>query len=106
MSEVENMTETNSRIDRIEVTLGHAVDAIEKIAAVVNKPQETKWGPILTAVSLLFIAGGGYTTLITIPMQRESDLLRQEVTYLKEREISLQRDLGRIEGKLGIRLDE
>ena len=59
----------NSRIDRIEVTLNHAVDAIEKIVDVVNKPEETKWGPILTAVGLLFMAAGGYTTLVTTPMK-------------------------------------
>jgi len=90
----------------MEVTLSHAVDAIEKIAGVINKPQETKWGPILTAVSLLFVAGGGYTTLITMPMQREADQLRTEIYELRERELEDARSLGRVEGKLGINVDE
>ena len=103
------MTESpdiNSRIDKIEVTLSHAVDAIEKMANIVNKPQETKWGPILTAVSLLFVAGGGYTTLITMPMQREADQLRTEIYELRERELEDARAMGRVEGKLGINVDE
>jgi hypothetical protein len=96
----------NSRIDKIEVTLSHAVDAIEKMASIVNAPQETKWGPILTAVSLLFVAGGGYTTLITMPMQREADQLRTQIYNLRERELDDARALGRIEGKLGVNLNE
>jgi hypothetical protein len=95
-----------SRIDRIEVTLSHAVEAIEKLASVVNAPQETKWGPILTALALLFAAAGGYTTLITIPIEREADQLRTKIYKLEERELERERDLGRIEGKLGIKLDE
>ena len=95
--------EINSRIDKIEVTLSHAVDAIEKMANIVNKPQETKWGPILTAVSLLFVAGGGYTTLITMPMQREADNLRAELYELRERELENARLMGRIEGYLELK---
>lgn len=98
--------EINSRIDKIEVTLSHAVDAIEKMANIVNKPADTKWGPILTAVSLLFVAGGGYTTLITMPMQREADRMIKMIDELEMREMELQRDLGRIEGKLGIQIDD
>jgi len=98
--------DVNSRIDRIEVTLSHAVDAIEKIASVVNKPQETKWGPILTAVSLLFVAGSGYTTLITLPMQRENDRLQEQVLAMQERELKDARRLGIVEGRLGIDGDE
>lgn len=102
MTDTEHMADINSRIDRIEVTLTHVTDAIEKMAAVINRPTETKWGPILTAVSLLFVAGGGYTTLITIPMQREADQIQEELDDMSERELIYQRDLGRIEGKLGI----
>lgn len=94
--------DVNSRIDRIEVTLSHVVDAIEKMSEIVNRPQETKWGPIMTALALLFAAAGGYTTLITMPMEREADQLRQEISALEERELERERDLGRIEGKLGI----
>lgn len=102
----DNLAELNSRIDRIEVTLDNAVDAIEKMARVVNKPQDTKWGPILTAVSLLFVAGGGYTTLITIPMEREANRLQQELQDMQERELQRERDLGYIEGRLGLKDDE
>lgn len=106
MSEEIQGQDVNSRIDRIEVTLSHAVDAIEKIASVVNKPQETKWGPILTAVSLLFVAGSGYTTLITLPMQRENDRLQEQVLAMQERELKDARRLGIVEGRLGIDGDE
>ncbi len=102
----DNLTELNSRIDRIEVTLTHVVDTIEKMARVVNKPQETKWGPILTALTLLFLAAGGYTTLITQPIQREADVMRTEMNEMTGRELKRERDLGRIEGKLGLNLDE
>ena len=102
----QSLQDINSRIDRIEVTLSHAVDAIEKMADVVNKPSETKWGPILTAVSLLFVAGGGYTTLITMPMQREADRLQEEIYELRERELDDARALGRLEGKLGLQVNE
>ena len=102
----DSMTELNSRIDRIEVTLNHAVDAIEKMARVVNKPQETKWGPILTALSLLFLAGGGYTTVITQPMIREAEVLRTEMYEMRGRELERERHLGRIEGTLGLNVDE
>lgn len=98
--------EFGSRIDRIEVTLSHAVDAIEKITALVTQPQKTQWGPIMTAVGLLFVAGGGYTTLITTPMMRDNDQLRAELILMKEREMEFQRDIGRIEGRLGIKIDE
>jgi hypothetical protein len=95
-----------SRIDRIEVTLSHAVEAIEKLASVVNTPQETKWGPILTALALLFAAAGAYTTLITLPIEREAEQLREQIQRVEERELTRERDLGRIEGKLGIAIDE
>jgi len=88
----------NSRIDRIEVTLSHAVDAIEKLASVVNRPQEVKWGPILTAVALLLAAGGGYTTLITLPMERASDRMQEEVHEMGKRELEYVRAIGRLEG--------
>ena len=107
MSEMEqNSADIHSRIDRIEVTLTHVTDAIEKMADVINRPQEIKWGPILTAVSLLFIAGSGYTTLITMPMEREADVLRDKIVALENRELADARDLGRLEGKLGINIDE
>lgn len=105
----EQNTDINSRIDRIEVTLTHVTDAIEKMAKLIdqlNRPQDVKWGPILTAISLLFIAGGGYTTLITMPMQREADDLQAQIMALEERELERERDLGRIEGKLGIKIDD
>ncbi|KKN76177.1 hypothetical protein LCGC14_0373880 [marine sediment metagenome] len=94
----EESQDISSRIDRIEVTLSHAVDAIDKIASIVNRPVETKWGPILTAIALLLAAGGGYTTLITIPMEREADRLQIELHEMGERELEVQRALGRLEG--------
>lgn len=92
----------NSRIDRIEVTLNHAVDAIEKIVDVVNKPEETKWGPILTAVGLLFMAAGGYTTLVTTPMKSRIEHLETENKMLIQYQIENAREHGKIEGRLGI----
>lgn len=97
----QDLNDLNSRLDRVEVTLTHAVDAIEKMASVVNKPQETKWGPILTAVGLLFMAAGGYTTLITQPMR--SDINDLEALQIRqfERDLELAREVGRIEGLHG-----
>lgn len=97
-----HINDINDRISRIEVTLSHAVDAIEKMAEIVNKPQETKWGPILTAVGLLFMAAGGYTTLITQPMRQDILILQEEIQVHTEREISREREIGRLEGALGI----
>lgn len=94
----EELQEIHSRIDKMEVTLGHAVDAIDKIASVVNRPIETKWGPILTAVALLLAAGGAYTTLITVPMEHEADRLQEEIHEMGKREIEMQRALGFLEG--------
>lgn len=99
------VAEMHSRIDRMEVTLSHAVDAIEKMATVLNKPQETKWGAILTAVGLLVMAGAGYTTLVTMPMQREADKIQIELINMRTRELTYQRTLGRIEGVLEIEVD-
>ena len=101
MTEVDQ-TDLHSRLDRVEVTLTHAVDAIDKIAGIVNRPVETKWGPILTALALLFAAAGGYTTLITMPMEREANQLRSQIVNLRERELVRERALGRIEGMMGI----
>lgn len=98
--------EVHSRIDRIEVTLTHAVDAIEKIARVVNKPQETKWGPILTAVSLLFVAGSGYTTLITMPLMERLNNIEVQQLEQFDRELDRERDIGRIEGRLEIEVEQ
>ncbi len=95
-----------SRIDRIEVTLSHVVDTIEKMSQIVNAPQETKWGPIMTALALSVAAVGGYTTLITMPLEREADYLRERMYVMETRELERERDIGRIEGKLGIGLDE
>ena len=103
MSEEVNLQqELSSRIDRIEVTLSHAVDAIDKIASVVNRPQETKWGPILTALALLLAAAGSYTTLITLPMERESARMQEELHDMGKRELEYARALGRIEGMMGL----
>ena len=96
----QDIQDLNSRIDRIEVTLSHAVDAIEKMANVVNKGRETKWGPIIAAVSLLFVAAGGYTTLITMPMNERANNLENEVNLMQERELKGARALGRLEGLL------
>ena len=93
-------THLNSRIDRIEVTLSHVTDAIEKMTTIINRPQTTQWGPILTAIGLLFVAGGGYTTLITMPMEREVVRLEAEISGMQDRELERVRDLGRIEGLL------
>lgn len=94
----DELTDISSRIDRIEVTLSHAVDAIDKIAAIVNRPQETKWGPILTAIALLLAAGGGYTTLITLPMEHDTSRLQEELHEMGKREVEYARALGRLEG--------
>lgn len=91
----------SSRIDRMEVTLSHAVDAIDQIASVVNRPRETKWGPIIAALSLLLAAGAGYTTLITLPMEREADRLQEELHEMGKRELQYVRALGRLEGLAG-----
>ena len=96
----EESQELNSRIDRIEVTLSHAVDAIEKMSKILNRPVETKWAPILTAIGLLLMAAGGYTTLITLPMDRTTDRLQQELHEMGERELERERAIGRLEGVL------
>jgi len=88
----------SSRMDRLEVTLSHAVEAIEKTAQVVNKGQETKWGPILTAVSLLFLAASGYTTLITMPINERANLMEAQVAALQAQALEDARALGRVEG--------
>ncbi len=98
----EEFQDLNSRIDRIEVTLTHAVDAIEKMSRVLNRPQETKWGPILTAVGLLLVAAGSYTTLITLPMERDAARLQQELNHMGERELERERAIGRLEGMIGV----
>ena len=95
-----HVADVHSRIDRIEVTLTHAVEAIEKIAEIVNKPQATRWGPILTAISLLFLILGGYTTLITAPLNDRAERLENQVYVMQANELKLQRDLGRIEGRM------
>lgn len=100
MTEVDQ--ETKSRIDRIEVTLGHVVEAIEKMSQVVNAPQKTQWGPILTAVGLLFMAGGGYTTLIAQPMIKDIERLEMRYERALERELEREREFGRLEGLHGV----
>lgn len=96
--------ETSSRIDKIEVTLSHAVDAIEKLAAVVNRPQRTQWGPILTAVGLLFVAGGGYTTLVTQPLADSKQHLRAQIIELekeaRDEHIQIAGQIGELKGRL------
>ena len=99
MSE-ETQQDIHSRIDRIEVTLTHAVDAIEKMSRILNKPQETKWGPILTAIGLLLVAMGSYTTLITLPMERDAARLQLELREMGQRELERERDIGRLEGRM------
>ena len=100
------MTDTqdniHSRIDRIEVTLTHVTDTIEKLAQVINRPQETKWGPIMTAIGLLFVAGSGYTTLTTAPLARENIKQAEQILVLQARDLKMAKDLGRLEGMLGI----
>lgn len=98
----DDIQELGSRIDRIEVTLSHAVDAIDKIASVVNRPVETKWGPILTALALTLAAMTGYTTLVTAPLERDLTHMRLETSEMLERELVRERDIGRIEGRLEI----
>ena len=106
MSEDIKQHDVHSRIDRIEVTLNHAVEAIEKMAQVVNKPQDVKWGPILTAVGLLFVMGGGYTTLSTAPVRERAEVLEAQVLILQENELKRERAIGRIEGYLHIEVPD
>ena len=96
----EDIQDLSSRIDRIEVTLSHAVDAIDKIASIVNRPRETKWGPIIAALGLLLMGGAGYTTLITLPMERDSSRLQEELHEMGRRELEYVRALGRLEGRM------
>ena len=95
----DDVQDLSSRIDKIEVTLSHAVDAIDKMAVVIGRSQETKWGPIIAALALLLAAGGGYTTLITLPMEREAARLQEELHDMSKRELELQRAVGRLEGR-------
>jgi chemotaxis regulatin CheY-phosphate phosphatase CheZ len=76
VSDDQQTADVHSRIDRIEVTLTHVTDAIEKMAAVVN------------------------------PMEREAHVLRQKIQNLEARELDDARSLGRIEGTLGIKVDD
>jgi len=92
----------NSRIDKIEVTLSHAVDAIEKIAAIVNRPQHTQWGPILTAVGLLIMAAGGYTTLVTQPMRSDIEKAESRIVELQQSRLNDAYTHGIHDGKLAI----
>jgi len=98
VTEVNDSANIHSRLDRLEVTLTHTVETIEKLAEVINRPNETRWGPILTALSLLFVAASGYTTLITLPIKDRATQLDRQVYQLRESELKLQRDLGRLEG--------
>lgn len=81
----------NSRIDRLEVTLSHAVDAIEKMATVVNKPVKTNWGAIAAWVSVVIAMGGA----LYMPMYwkiSEQDLeiktLRDQMIATKDERIA------------------
>jgi len=102
MSEPEQDRDVHSRIDRIEVTLTHVTDALEKLAYVVNKPEKTQWGPILTAIGLLFVVGGGYTTLVSAPLQLAVIEQQREITDLTKLNMRQERALGHIEGRLEI----
>lgn len=63
----------NSRIDKIEVTLSHAVDAIEKIASVVNDSKKTDWGVISSWVSILLAIGVAVYVPIADKMANNKD---------------------------------
>ncbi len=102
MTEEHINSDIHSRIDRIEVTLSHVTDTLEKMAAVVNRPHDTKWGPIMTAIGLLFVAGSGYTTLTTSPLARENHRMTEQILVLQERDLQMARALGRMEGLMGI----
>lgn len=95
----DEIQELGSRIDRIEVTLSHAVDAIDKIASIVNRPQEIRWAPILTAIALLLAAGGGYTHLVLSPVERDTVHLREEVGEIMQRELERERTIGYLMGR-------
>lgn len=92
----------HSRIDRIEVTLTHVTDTIEKMAEVINRPNETRWGPIMTAIGLLFVAGSGYTTLTVSPLTRENHIMAEQIQILQERDLETAKEIGRLEGLLGV----
>ncbi len=98
----EEFREQISRIDRIEVTLTHAVDAIEKISLILNKPNETKWGPLLTALALTLATMASYTTLVVSPLEREVVHMRSEIHEMMERELERERAIGRLEGIMGV----
>jgi len=106
VTEEKSIVEVHSRLDRLEVTLTHTVETIEKLAEVVNRPQDTKWGPILTALSLLFVAASGYTTLTIMPIKDRAVQHEVQIYQLREEAFALQRDIGRLEGRLGISINE
>lgn len=95
-------SDIHSRIDRIEVTLTHVTDTIEKMAEVLNRPNETRWGPIMTAIGLLFVAGSGYTTLTTAPLARENHIMAEQVQILQGINLDMAKDIGRLEGMMGV----
>lgn len=69
----------NSRIDKIEVTLSHAVDAIEKIANVVNAPKETNWGVIASWVSVLL----GIGLAVYVPISNRMGNNTDDIKFLE-----------------------
>lgn len=99
-----NSIETN--LVRIESTLSHVTDAIEQMAEVVNKPRETKWGPIISGFGMMFIIISGYATLTTTPLETRIEELEEQHHESIEREIEDARAMGVLEGRLGIEVSD
>ncbi len=91
-------------LERIDATLGHVTDTLEKMAEVVNQPSSVPWGPIFSAIAMGGMLIGGYATIITQPMSARILHLEQQHELSLEREMEMGRSVGRLEGKVYVEI--
>lgn len=84
MSE-EGIGHINSRIDKIEVTLTHAVDAIEKMAGMIANATRTDWGVLASWVGVFLAIGAA----AYIPINDDTAELKAEVKTLRQELIDI-----------------
>ena len=94
----ERLASHDSTLSRIDTTLDLMVNTMEKLVEKVDAPNETKWAPIIAALTLVLFMASGYTTLAMSPVSAFIHVAEERYQAQIDYNMGLERELGRIQG--------
>lgn len=90
------------QVTALQTDISYIKEAVDGLARKHDKA--FPWGPMISGAALLVMVLGGYTTLLTQPMQADIDANRVHIFENDANDVEIHTDLidrvGRIEGRL------